>query len=330
MTFKILCHEKIASLLAGKVSPDYEIKVFADYDEKEISDSMPNADVLISWLATRKIIESGNALRFIQCWGAGIDEIDVPFAFQRGIRVSNLAGYNSTTVAEYTLCMMQLLNRKLNFPGEKIRQVSRKRLSGVRNQILGNRIIKEESYHYEELVGKVLSIIGYGSIGRQIALRARAFGMKVLAIKRVVSTNFEYNVEFIGTQKDLVKVLHKSDFVSVNLPLTAETKGIFGAKEFEIMKPTAYLVNSSRTGIVDDKSLLSALKKGTIAGAASDVLEKSLEKDFSKLNNVIMTPHISGTSIESTSRGIEVTAENIQRLINGCPLLNPVSPDKIY
>jgi D-3-phosphoglycerate dehydrogenase / 2-oxoglutarate reductase len=330
MICKILCQKEIAVPLAKKVDSDCKIKAFADYNEPSISALVTDSDVLVSWLATRKIIENSKTLRLIQCWGVGFDEIDVPFACQRGISVSNLAGYNSSTVAEYTLCMMLLLARNLNVYNGKIKVAPKNLRSSVTKHILGDLNSENACLPNKELAGKVLSIVGYGSIGQQIALRARFFGMKVLAIKRTPPAFPDLNVEFIGTQKDLPKILERSDFVSLNLPLTKETRGSFGAKEFEAMKPTAYLINSSRGGIVDDQALLSALKRGSIAGAALDVLDESLHKYFGALNNVIVTPHISGQSEESTARGVEVTAENIKRLINGQPILNLVSPHRMY
>jgi phosphoglycerate dehydrogenase-like enzyme len=260
----------------------------------------------------------------------GTDEIDVPFASKLEIKISNLASYNSSTVADYTLCMILLLARKLYANSIKIRQTPRKLLSRVNDHILGGENFKREFFQGKELAGKVLSIVGYGSIGQQVAIRARAFGMKVLAIRRTTSTTQDLNVEFIGTQKDLPDILQKSDFVSINLPLTKETRGFFGEKELEAMKPRAYLINSSRGGIVDDQALLSALKKGSISGAAIDVLDESQNKSFASLNNVILTPHISGVSEESTARGIEITAENIKRLNSGQSLLNLVSPRRMY
>ena len=326
MTCKILCPKNIATSLAKKVNSDCKIKAFSDYNEQSILAQVSDSDILVSWLATRKIIENGKALRLIQCWGVGIDEIDVPFAHQRGIRISNLAGYNSSAVAEYTLGMILLLARNLNAYNVKIRQTPKKLFSRVTDHLLDGENFKNEFLQGKELSGKVLSIVGYGSIGQQIAVRARAFGMKVLAIKRTIPTTPDLTVEFIGTQKDLLNILQKSDFVSINLPLTKETRGFFGEKELEAMKPTAYLINSSRGGIVDDQALLSALKRGSISGAALDVLDESQNKSFASLNNVILTPHISGVSEESIARGIEVTAENINRLNSGQSLLNLVSP----
>ncbi len=330
MTFKILCPEKIAASLSEKMGSNGKIKAFSHYDEQSISALIPEADVLVSWLATKKIIEKSKKLGLIQCWGVGIDEIDVPFANLRGIQVANLAGYNSSTVAEYTLGMMMILARNLNAYNGKIVQPSKNLSTKVTERIWGGCNFKDEGLRSKELAGKVLLIVGYGSIGQQIALRARAFGMKVLAVKRSPSVAPDLYADFVGTQKDLPEMLQQSDFVSLNLPLTQETRGSFGAKDLEVMKPTAYLINTSRGGIVDDQALFSTLKRGSIAGAAIDVLDESLYHSFAPLNNVVLTPHISGLSEESTARGIEITAENIKRLINGQPLLNLVSPNRMY
>jgi D-3-phosphoglycerate dehydrogenase len=281
-----------------------------------------DSDVLVSWLAAKKIIEKGQKLRLIQCWGVGIDEIDMQLACQRGINVCNLAGYNSSAVAEYTLCMMLLLARNC-------RQVQKKFSERLTGHMFGGDNF-ENQCSPPELAGKVLLIVGYGSIGQQIALRARSFGMKVLAIKRTPPNVQDPNIEFIGTRADMQKIIQTCDFVSINLPFTKETKGYFGAQEFEAMKHTAYFINTSRGGIVDDKALLSALKKGSIAGAAVDVLDEQMSDSFTKLNDVIVTPHISGLSEESTIRGVEVTSENIKRLINGQPLLNLISTERMY
>ena len=333
MTFRVLCYREIAVPLSAKLNSACEILAFNNYDEQSISALVSDCDVLVSWLATKKIIENGKNLKFIQCWGAGVNEIDLSFAYQRGIKVSNLAGFNSAAVADYTLSAMLLLTTRLHAFDRELRQDSRKLPIRVINRLLGNNSYgfpKDSSFENKELAGKVISIIGYGAIGQQIALRANAFGMRIMAIKRTPLTNNDLNVEFVGTLGELRKVLKNSDFVSVNLPLAKETRGVFGAGEFAVMKPTAYFINSSRSEVVDNKALLSALKNGSFAGAVLDVVDESLKKSFARLNNVILTPHISGESKESMARGIEVTAENISRLINGRTLLNRVSLEKMY
>jgi phosphoglycerate dehydrogenase-like enzyme len=333
MPFRVLCHREIAAFLTAKLNSEFKITAFNSYDERTISQLIPDCEILVSWLATRKIIEAGKKLKLIQCWGVGVNEMDLPFAFSRGIKVSNLAGFNSAAVADYTLSAMLLLTTRLHVFDRDYKQHSKKLPLRAINRVLGTTecsFSKDFSFETSELAGKVLAIIGYGSIGQLIALRAKAFGMKILAIKRRPLVNFDLNVEFIGTLSDLSKVLKDADFVTVNLPLTIETHAAIGQDEFGVMKPTAFFINSSRSEIVDNRALLSALKNGLIAGAVLDVVDESVKKSFAKMNNVLVTPHVSGQSKESMERGIAIVAENMKRLINGMPLLNEVFAEKMY
>jgi D-3-phosphoglycerate dehydrogenase / 2-oxoglutarate reductase len=333
MTLRVLCHHGIIAPLSAKLNSQCDIIAFDYYDEQSISRLIPDCDVLVSWLATKKIIEKAKNLKLIQCWGVGVNQIDLAFAHQHGIKVSNLAGFNSGSVADYTLSAILVLTTRLHAFDREMRQGSGKLSFRAINRLFQNNSYGfpiGSTFDFKDLSEKVLTIVGYGSIGQQIAVRAKAFGMRIMAIKRNPLNFVDSKIEFIGTLNKLHKVLQDSDFVSINLPLTKETRGIFGADEFSVMKPTAYLINSCRAEVLDNKALLSALKNRSIAGAVLDVFDESLKKSFLKLNNVILTPHISGDSEESRTRGIEVTAENISRLINGQPLLNVISPDKMY
>jgi phosphoglycerate dehydrogenase-like enzyme len=332
MHCQVLCHREIASRLSAKLS-SCEVIAFDKYNEQSISELVSDCDVLVSSLASKKIIENGKKLKFIQCWGVGVNQIDLSFAHQRGIKVSNLTGFNSASVADYILSAILLLTIRIHAFDKELKQGSRSIPLRAINRFMGNNSYSfsiDGCFEIKELTGKVLSIIGYGAIGQQIALRANAFGMRIMAIKRTPLVNTDLNVEFVGTLGNLRYVLQNSDFVSVNLPLTKETRGIFGAAEFASMKPAAYFINSSRAEVVNHNALLTALKNHSIAGAVLDVVDESLKKSFARLNNVILTPHISGESEESAARGIGVTAENINRLIHGRTLLNCLSPEKMY
>lgn len=333
MDFKILCHREFASSLSTKLKPACKVVSFGTYDEQSISDLITDCDVLVSSLASKKIICAGKKLKLIQCWGVGVNQIDLSCAYQRGITVSNLAGFNSNVVADYTLSAILLLTTRLHAFDREIRQSSEKLPIRAINQLIKNKNLGfsgEPSLGSRQLTGKVLSIIGYGAIGQQIALRARAFGMRTWAIKRTSSTLNDPNIEYVGTLSNLRQVIKNSDFVSVNLPLTKETCGVFGAEEFASMKPTAYFINSCKAEVADNNALLFALKNNLFAGAVLDVFDESLKPSFAKLKNVILTPHISGDSEESTAKGIDMVAENVNRLIDGQRLLNCVSPEKMY
>ena len=274
MAFRVLCYREIAKPLSCKLHGTCEILEFDNYNEVSISALIPDCDVLVSWLATRKIIEVAKKLKFIQSWGVGVNGIDLSFANQRGIKVSNLAGFNSAAVADYTISAILLLTIRIHAYDIELRRRSRALPIRAISLLLGSNSFGfqlESSFASRDLAGKVLAIVGYGSVGQQIAFRAMAFGMRIMAIKRNPLIDNDLALEFIGTLSDLGKVLKDADFVSITLPLTSETQGCFGAKEFAVMKPSAILLTSSRSEIVDNQALLSALKNHALAGAVLDV-----------------------------------------------------------
>jgi phosphoglycerate dehydrogenase-like enzyme len=154
--------------------------------------------------------------------------------------------------------------------------------------------------------------------------------MKVLAIKRNPLKNVDQNVDFIGNLESLNNVLRKADYVSINLPLTKQTRGVLGKEEIELLKPNAYVINTSRSEIMDNAALLTALEQRSIAGALLDVYDENLRISLSKLDNVILTPHIAGTTLQSLNRGIQIINDNIRRFMNGRELLNQISLENEY
>jgi len=191
-----------------------------------------------------------------------------------------------------------------------------------------------------------VGIVGYGSIGREIARLLNVFGAKVLAAKRDVMHPEDqgYIIPGLGDPagdafhrlypyQALKSMLKECDFVVVALPLTAETRGLIGAEEIAAMKPSAYLVNLARGGTVDQAALLAALQEKRIAGAALDVfVEEPLPAghSFWKLPNVIVTPHIAGMSAHYNERAMDLFVENCKRYLAGSPLLNRFDPQKGY
>jgi phosphoglycerate dehydrogenase-like enzyme len=146
--------------------------------------------------------------------------------------------------------------------------------------------------------------------------------MKVLAIKRNPLKNVDQNVDFIGNLESLNNV--------INLPLTKQTRGVLGKEEIELLKPNAYVINTSRSEIMDNAALLTALEQRSIAGALLDVYDENLRISLSKLDNVILTPHIAGTTLQSLNRGIQIINDNIRRFMNGRELLNQISLENEY
>jgi phosphoglycerate dehydrogenase-like enzyme len=198
-----------------------------------------------------------------------------------------------------------------------------------------------------ELRGATLGIVGYGSIGREVGRLAKAFGMKVLAVKRRMQTPEErnaYEIPVLGDPwgtlpdamygpKQLHEMLAQCDYVVLAMPLTRETRGMIGEAELRAMKPAAYLVNISRGEVCDEAALVHALKEKWIAGAGLDVFTKeplSEKSPLWTLPNVILTPHIAGYSPNYEQRAVDIFCENLRRYIAGQPLLNVVDKTAGY
>jgi phosphoglycerate dehydrogenase-like enzyme len=192
-----------------------------------------------------------------------------------------------------------------------------------------------------ELRGKTLGVIGYGSIGRETARIAQALGMTVLALKRdpAVRIDTGWSPAGVGDPQGLIpgrffgpaerrELLAQSDFVAVMLPLTADTRGFIGAGEIEAMKPNAYVVNVGRGEVIDQQALIEALRSGAIAGGGLDVFDREPldpESPLWDMENVILTPHMSGAHQGYVSGACELFEENLRRFTSGRPLLNQVN-----
>jgi phosphoglycerate dehydrogenase-like enzyme len=180
--------------------------------------------------------------------------------------------------------------------------------------------------------GKTLGLIGYGAIGEAIARRARAFGMRVVVVRRSADQR-PPELDAIYRPEELPALLAESDFVVLALPLTEATRDSFGAAELELMKPGAYLINIARGAIVRQQELIAALRAGTIAGAALDVFEtEPLPEDSPlwEMENVIVTPHSAGGFEGFGAAVVDLFLENVGRWVAGRELLNRVEPDAGY
>jgi len=288
-------------------------------------------------LYTNRIIptrEEAPRLRWIQFHWAGIDHaLDAPILHQPGIMATSLSGAAASQMAEYVVMMALAL-------GHRVPEIiaNQKRSEWPRD--------RWERYLPVELRGSTVGIVGYGSIGRQIARLLQPFGAAVLATKKDVMNPRDtgYTPADMGDPEgDLVTRLYPPealrsmikdcDFVVVTVPKTLHTIGMLGAQEIAAMKPTAFLIDVSRGGIVDHAALISALKDCKIAGAALDVYpEEPLPADslLWKLPNVILTPHISGNTVHYNERAVELLIENLQRYLNDLPLYNLIDLDRGY
>jgi D-3-phosphoglycerate dehydrogenase len=243
-------------------------------------------DVLVVRSATkvtREVIEAGRNLKLIARAGAGLDNIDLEAAAARDIKVINSPESVTAAVAELTIGLMLSLARR-------IPRADRGMKLGLweKSELIGT-----------ELRGKTLGIVGTGRIGRAVGYKAKAFLMDLLAYDIVMNEEFR---ERTGCRYvDLQTLLRESDFVTLHVALTPQTRHMIGRRELSLMKPTAFLINTSRGEIVDETALVEALREGRIAGAALDVYEREPPTDspLLKLENVILTPHIGASTIEA-------------------------------
>jgi D-3-phosphoglycerate dehydrogenase len=246
---------------------------------------------------TAELLDAASGLRAVGRAGVGVDNIDVAAATSRGIIVMNAPDGNTMTTAEHTVALLLALARRIPHGNASLLagKWERKKFVGV------------------ELRGKTLGIVGLGRIGRVVASRARAFEMKVVAFDPFLVPEQLANTEI--ELAPLAEVCARADFLTVHTPLTAETRGIIGAKEIALMKREARVINCARGGLIDERALYDALKEGRIAGAALDVFEQeppAADNPLLSLETVIATPHLGASTVEA-QEGVAVTVAEQMR-----------------
>lgn len=248
----------------------------------------------------------GPNLKIIANMAVGFDNIDLEAAKQRNVMVANTPGVLTDTVAEHTFALMLAISHRL-VEADKFTRAGLYRGWGPM-LLLGS-----------DLSGRTLGIVGLGRIGSRVAYHVvKGFGMKVLYNDPQRNAEFERNfdAEFAPSIEDL---LPRSDYVSLHVPLLESTYHLINEARLKLMKPTAYLINTSRGPIIDEKALVRALGEGWIRGAAIDVFENEpkVESGLLKLNNVILTPHIASATEETRGKMAELAAKNIIEALEG-------------
>jgi D-3-phosphoglycerate dehydrogenase len=248
---------------------------------------------------TAKVINAADELKVISKFGTGVDNIDVAAATQKGVVVTNAPGMNSDAVADMTFSLILSIARRIPFANDQVR-------TGNWPLIVGT-----------EICNKTLGLIGLGQIGKRVAMRAGGFNMKILAYELLPDEQFvqEHRIKLVS----LNRLLQESDFVSIHVPLTPDTENLIQKDQLEMMKPTAFLINTARGGIVDENELYEALQSGKIAGAAFDVLleEPPTERQLVELENFIVTPHISPFTKEAIEKAERLSAQNVIDVLEG-------------
>jgi phosphoglycerate dehydrogenase-like enzyme len=303
--------EKIKSII-----PDWELVIGK---EKSIwSKHLLEAEVIVSWKKEmREMISSDQSkLRWLQAWSAGVNSLPLQELEAKNIHTTSANGVHAYPISETIFALMLGLTRKIH--------------TYVRNQ-------QTKTWNHAginlEIHGKMIAILGIGAIGKETAKIAKAFGMNVIGFRH--SGKPEEYVDAMYTLKHLNEKLPQCDYVVVTLPYTKETHHLFGFEQFKLMKPSSFFINIGRGNIVIEKELIKALQVGEIAGAGLDVFEKEPLDETSPLwdlDNVIITPHTSGSTEHYANRVIEdIFIPNLKRYIKEeSPVINLVDYKKGY
>jgi phosphoglycerate dehydrogenase-like enzyme len=298
------------ALMAAQVPEGLELVLVEGPDEEERVARAREADYLLcSWApVSGRVIEASPKLKLIQKYGIGVDKIDLQAAAARGIPVCIAAGVNAVAVAETALTLMLAVY---------------KRLCVAHNSLRAGQWLKWElRTGCYELWQKTVGLIGGGAIGRAVAKRLQGFESRVLYYD-VCRLSPEVEAAHGMTHVSRDELLRQADIVSLHLPLMPETRGAMGATAFALMKPAAVLINTARGGIVDEPALIAALQQGTIAGAGLDVFAKEppdRDNPLLRMDNVVVTPHNGGGTVDTMQRIIGHAFANILRFERGEPL----------
>lgn len=257
-------------------------------------------------------IDAAPNLKVISNHAVGYDNIDVPYATRKNIAVCNTPGVLTEATADFAWALLMSITRRIP-EGEKLMR------SGEFHgwdplMLLG-----------ADLQGKTLGIIGAGRIGSAMAHRSAGWQMKVLYHSRSTNTQLEKSLN--ARRVALEELLQTADFISIHLPLTAETRHLINKETLQMMKPGAYLINTARGAIIDEAALVEALAKNTIAGAGLDVYEyePKMVAGLKDLQNVILAPHIGSATIDTRNKMASIAAENIVRVLKGEPAISQVN-----
>ncbi len=259
---------------------------------------------------TQGVLDKAGRLKVIGRAGAGLDNIDVETASKRGIIVMNAAGGNTISTAEHTMSLLLRLTRNVPQATAALKggRWDRSAFMGV------------------ELYGKTLGIVGLGKVGSEVAVRAGAFGMRLLVYDPYLSEEKarELEAEPVNQLDDLFK---KADFITVHTPLTPETRGLIGEKQFALMKKGVRIVNCARGGIVDEKALIEAIRSGKVAGVALDVFEQepTQNKELLGLPQVVATPHLGASTEEAQINVAREIAVSVRDCLLGRGIRNAVN-----
>jgi phosphoglycerate dehydrogenase-like enzyme len=301
--------------------PEMRVVHLPNYDH--LAEELPDADIFVGYSLRAEQLKEARKLKWIHSTAAGVAQLMYPELRDSGIMVTNPSGIFSVPMAEHTMGLLLALAR--NFPDS---------VRGQDQAQWAQQEIWDKPQHLTELNGKVLLIVGFGSIGREVAKRAKAFEMKVWGVTRSGKgehrhkpVNFPPHVEEIFTAGRLQEALPGADYVLICAPETAETKNLIGAAEIAKMKRGARLINVARGSLLDETALVQALESGALGGAALDVAQTEplpAESPLWKAPNLFITPHTSGVSDRLWDRQTAILIDLLERWFAGQEVFNRV------
>lgn len=287
-----------------------EVEIFQTTKPEETLERVKDKDIVITnkVIIDKNIIDNAPNLKLICVAATGVNNVDIKYAKQKGIQVRNVAGYSTESVVQHTFAMLFYLLENLRYYDDYVKS----------GEYAKSDIFTHLGKPFWEVRGKTWGIIGLGTIGRRVADVASSFGANIIYYS---TSGVERKEKY--PRISLEELLKTSDIVSIHAPLNEKTKGLIGYEQIKLMKPTAYLLNLGRGGIVIEEDLAKALDENLIAGAGLDVLEKepiAEDNPLLKIKNkekLFITPHIAWTSIEARKTLINEIIENIKAFSQG-------------
>jgi D-3-phosphoglycerate dehydrogenase len=310
---KILITEALAESGVELLKKEFDVDVVLGLSPEELLEKIGSYDGLIIRSATKvtaEVIERAQNLKAIGRAGIGVDNIDIEAATKRGILVANAPESNTIAAGEHTLGLMLAAARHIPAADTTLRAGEWKR----------------SAFKGVEVAGKTLGLVGLGHVGSIVARGAVGMRMNVLAYDPYVSED-RMRAMNVTRAESVDEVLEASDFISLHVPRTPETMGMINEDALERMKPSAYLINVARGGIVDETDLYNALKEGRIAGAAIDVFreEPTTNSPLFALPNVVVTPHLGASTVEAQDRAGVIAAEQVASALRGEVPMNAIN-----
>lgn len=302
---KVVLAQKTDESVAAYLSGHCELVFCKEGDSEDLRRVLSDAVAVVlgTWVKfTKEFIDAAPKLKVISRTGAGVDNVDFDYARQNGILVLNTPRANRISVAEHTIAMICALSKHFNFLDKKVREGE-----------FGTRRL----YLPTDIDGKTLGMVGCGAIAAEVAKKCTlAFNMKVIGYDPHITAA----PENIGLCSTLEEIFRQSDYVSLHLPLTPKTDGLVGEDLLNLMKPTAFIINTARGGIIDENALYTALKSRRIAGAGLDVFaDEPLPKGskLAELDNLLLTPHTAALTKECALRVAMCAAQGVVDYLQG-------------